>query len=163
MPAAADHYNFVDLTGKTVAGVLIVRRAPNVNGNARWVCRFPCEHVRVFQGISIRAAASRGGKMACRECPKQPSARHRRSAFEEVPTAPRQPVERRCAHGFVRSVAPCVECNSVERGVPVPPPESNGDARSSQYVKKTAGIRPYRCSKCGESGHSKQTCKGVSR
>lgn len=87
----------------------------------------------------------------------------KRPWYAEAPDRPRAPVEHRCAHGFVRSVATCVECDSAERGVPIPPPESDGDTRSHRYVKRAAGPRPYRCSVCGVAGHSVRTCKGAGK
>ena len=58
--------------------------------------------------------------------------------------------ETRCGHGFLRSVAPCVECDSAERGIPVPAEEL---PRVSDR-----GRRTYCCTTCGQRGHSKRTC-----
>lgn len=57
--------------------------------------------------------------------------------------------EHRCEHGFLRSVAPCIACDSAERGVDIPPAET---------PRYNPGRRSYTCSKCGQHGHSKTTC-----
>lgn len=62
--------------------------------------------------------------------------------------------ERRCKHGFMRTVAPCVECDSAERGVPVP---------AAPVSRRADHNRTYRCSACGGLGHAKRTCGRADR
>lgn len=73
-------YNFVDMTGQTIAGALVVRRAANVNGNSRWLCKLACGHEQILQGIALRAAAKEGRTPRCKGCrPKRPGTVVRRA------------------------------------------------------------------------------------
>lgn len=63
------HPAFVDMSGQTLAGVTVLSRAPNVNGNARWrVEHVACGHVSVRQGIELRDIAKQGRTVRCVEC-----------------------------------------------------------------------------------------------
>jgi hypothetical protein len=62
------NYNFTDLTGKTLAGALVLHRAPNVNGNSRWHCKLACGHQNIIQGIHLRASDKAGVIKKCRAC-----------------------------------------------------------------------------------------------
>lgn len=69
-PGAAN-YNFVDLAGKTLAGCVVLQRAPNgASGNAAWWARASCGHRVVLSGIALRAAHKRNPKRhyRCQAC-----------------------------------------------------------------------------------------------
>jgi hypothetical protein len=57
-----------DLTGKEQAGVLVLERTPNVKGETRWNCRFPCGHEKVIAGAHLRAQVRSGGVVVCLFC-----------------------------------------------------------------------------------------------
>lgn len=61
------NYNFVDLTGKTLAGCRVIRRAANVNGNARWLVEAACGCEVVLDGIRLRSQAKSGNPWHCPE------------------------------------------------------------------------------------------------
>jgi len=59
------------MTGQTVNGWYVIRRAANVNGNSRWLCRHTCEQPAevIQEGIKIRGAPLK----YCDNCrPKRP-------------------------------------------------------------------------------------------
>jgi len=62
------HPGFQDLTGRSLAGCLVLDRAPNVSGNARWRVRAACGHVLVVEGIALRAAEKAGRMVRCPPC-----------------------------------------------------------------------------------------------
>lgn len=66
--ADGGQYNFVDLTGTTIAGVAVLTRAPNVNGNARWHCVCECGAKFVEEGIVLRSQQKAGRIATCRAC-----------------------------------------------------------------------------------------------
>lgn len=73
------HPGFQDMAGETLAGAAVLRRAPNVDGNACWLVRAACGHELVIQGIALRAAHKRGGTLQCIWCrPKRPGTVMRR-------------------------------------------------------------------------------------
>ncbi len=62
-----------DMTGQSPGGWLVLRRAANVNGNARWLCRHDCENPeeRIFEGIQLRSKPNK----YCKNCrQKRPGA-----------------------------------------------------------------------------------------
>lgn len=70
---ARDIWWLVDMTGRVLTGgARIIRRAPNVNGNARWVVKMPdCGHEFAVEGIALRAGEKSGRTLRCRVCPKK--------------------------------------------------------------------------------------------
>lgn len=67
------HPGFQDMTGKVLAGCTVLRRAANVNGNARWLVRAACGHEVILDGIALRAKAKAGQEYRCKACrPKRP-------------------------------------------------------------------------------------------
>jgi hypothetical protein len=76
-------YNFVDMTGKTLAGVSVLSRAPDVTGNAVWRCEHPCGHVCNHQGIFLRAQQKKGLAMRCKVCEPPRGGRARRVTLTE--------------------------------------------------------------------------------
>ncbi len=67
-PARFSHPGFQDMTGRTLAGCTVLRRAPNVNGNARWQVRAACGHELVDDGIYLRRDEKEGRKILCASC-----------------------------------------------------------------------------------------------
>jgi len=67
-------YNFVDMTGRRVGRLIVLRRAANVNGNARWLCRCDCGAEVIEEGIKLRRASAqfkageRNYPISCRAC-----------------------------------------------------------------------------------------------
>lgn len=59
------HPGFKDETGNRYGELVVVRRAANANGNARWLCRCDRGHEQVVEGIRLRA---QGDKTLCAEC-----------------------------------------------------------------------------------------------
>ncbi len=74
-PGRFSHPGFQDMTGRTLAGCTVLRRAPNVNGNARWLVCAACGHEIVVDGIYLRRDEKEGRKILCALCrPKRPAA-----------------------------------------------------------------------------------------
>lgn len=63
------HPGFIDLSGKTIAGVVVLERLENQDGNAYWLCRFGCGHERPVKGTELRDRERHGGNALCHECP----------------------------------------------------------------------------------------------
>jgi hypothetical protein len=60
------HPGYLDLTGQTHAGAVVVGRVENdVRGKAHWLIRLPCGHERVVSAGHLRAPRTRWN---CREC-----------------------------------------------------------------------------------------------
>lgn len=49
------HPCLVDMTGEVIGDWTVLSRAPNVNGNARWLCRHQCGRTAVIEGIRLRS------------------------------------------------------------------------------------------------------------
>lgn len=62
------HPAFVNMADKHLAGCVVLRRLPNVNGNARWRVRADCGHEFAVDGIRLRQLAKEGQRVCCREC-----------------------------------------------------------------------------------------------
>lgn len=62
------HPGFVDLSDQELAGCVVLERAPNVKGCARWRVRAVCGHERVVVGLALRAAHREGRSVRCEEC-----------------------------------------------------------------------------------------------
>jgi hypothetical protein len=72
-PSRFHHPGFVDEAGRALAGCTVLRRAANVNGNARWLVRAACGHEVVVEGIALRDAEKHGRVVRCKACkPKRP-------------------------------------------------------------------------------------------
>lgn len=67
-PGRCAHPGFQDLTGRKLAGCEVLRRAANVNGNARWRVSDSGGHEFIVEGIKLREAERRGRVLQCREC-----------------------------------------------------------------------------------------------
>jgi hypothetical protein len=67
--------NVPDLAGKECAGVVVLTRTPNVNGESRWSCKHPCGHVRVIAGAHLRAQERKGGVVVCLACREEKPSR----------------------------------------------------------------------------------------
>ncbi len=65
------HPGFVDLSGQELAGAVVLERAPNVKGCARWRVRAACGHERVVVGFALRAAHREGRSVRCEECSRK--------------------------------------------------------------------------------------------
>lgn len=64
-------YNFVDLTGKTIAGCKVIQRAASAksSGNARWHVMLPCGiHSEPVEGIKLRACEKNNRLVRCWTC-----------------------------------------------------------------------------------------------
>jgi hypothetical protein len=61
-------YNFVDMTGRTAAGVQVLDRRPSDRYGACWLVRHACGHERVVRGAQLRASEKSGGKLRCWDC-----------------------------------------------------------------------------------------------
>lgn len=62
-------YNFIDLTGRVLAGVQVLERVPAKSG-AAWTVRHRCGHTRVFKTSRIRENEKFGRELRCTLCPK---------------------------------------------------------------------------------------------
>ncbi len=63
------HPGFVDMTGKCIGKLVVVSRAPNVSGNARWHCKCDCGEFCVLEGIKLRDVLKRGStNYSCPKC-----------------------------------------------------------------------------------------------
>lgn len=82
----APHPAFVDMTGQRVGRLVVLFRAPNVNGEARWHCRCDCGGERIVKGIKLRDAAKRGRTtLGCNACaPKRTQRRRANQAAADV-------------------------------------------------------------------------------
>jgi hypothetical protein len=59
--APQHHVGFVDMTGKQLAGVLVLGLAQSIEGNARWRCRYlACNHEALYPGIRLRSVDKSG-------------------------------------------------------------------------------------------------------
>ena len=68
---------FVDMSGQTVGGWKVLRRAANVNGNARWLVQHHCsaQGEKILEGIRLRSTPPK----YCDGCrPKRPGTVQRR-------------------------------------------------------------------------------------
>ena len=169
-----ERYNFIDMTGATLAGATVVRRLPSVNGNTRWACRLACGHELEVEGILLRAISRKGGALRCRVCVAEKSTRVAGVARGarlggSAASAGRAAIEHRCAHGFLRSAVACEQCDAAE-GKRLPKPVSrytqkrdNGPRPCRRCGKEGHNIlscsMPFRCGRCGKQGHSATTCK----
>jgi hypothetical protein len=74
------NYNFVDMTGKRVGRLLVLRRVANVCGNARWLCACDCDGECIVEGIRLRSVLKQGRvDYCCPECrPKRKGTVQRR-------------------------------------------------------------------------------------
>lgn len=80
-PVREGQYNFVDMTGRTLVGVEVLRRVANGTGNANWrVKHLACGHEGTFEGIRLRAAEKHGETLRCRVCQPKRTVRHNRKA-----------------------------------------------------------------------------------
>lgn len=59
---------FIDETGKTLAGALVLSRAENIGGKAYWRCRLACGHEASVQGMRLRQDERAGVTYSCGEC-----------------------------------------------------------------------------------------------
>lgn len=66
------HPCFVEMTGKTLAGVTVLDRTANQDGNTAWNVRHTtCGHVDIKQGIQLRAYEKKGLAVSCGVCRKE--------------------------------------------------------------------------------------------
>lgn len=66
-----ERYNFVDLTGTTIAGCKVIQRAASAkpSGNARWHVMLPCGiHSEPVEGIKLRACEKNNRLVRCWTC-----------------------------------------------------------------------------------------------
>lgn len=62
-------YNFVDMRGKRVGKLIVLRRAANAaGGNSRWICRCACGRELIAEGIQLRQAQERSPNYCCKDC-----------------------------------------------------------------------------------------------
>lgn len=66
--AREGQYNFVDMVGRELAGVVVLKRAANLTGNATWECKHACGHVARYEGIRLRAQEKAGRPLRCKVC-----------------------------------------------------------------------------------------------
>jgi hypothetical protein len=60
----------MDLTGKDIAGVHVLRESENKSGygGTAWLVRFPCNHEAVVPGTALTAHEKSGGTRRCADC-----------------------------------------------------------------------------------------------
>ena len=61
-------YNFVDLTGQTIARAKVQGRAPDIGGKTAWWCVCPCGERFALRAQSLRNKHKAGQRALCRKC-----------------------------------------------------------------------------------------------
>lgn len=149
--------DFVDMTGQTLAGVEVVRRARNSHTGARWRCRcLACGAQSVQYGFYLRKIARQGGRVRCGDCaPLSPKMEARRAQLPKVDGM----MGMRVGGGVVTGRTSNVN-GDVTWSVAMPC--GHTIQRAGVYLRKSRAIgRQMRCEECATTarrGRSSRFC-----
>lgn len=67
---ASRGFPVVEMVGRTLGKLTVLRRVPNLLRNARWLCRCECGREEIFTGVVLRQLEKRGPvhRLACSHC-----------------------------------------------------------------------------------------------
>ncbi len=128
--ASRFHPGFIDETGKRHGRLMVLARAQNVAGNARWNCRCDCGETLIVEGIALRA----GNVRSCRTCRGQVP---REAVAAIKPDTTRRTV--RCTHLFAAGLCPHVGCTHWDGRRSTAEPTYRGDTANARISRGRSG------------------------